>query len=193
MGKAQICVFCQQYTSHSTAKIKATVQELKARITSMKEELQGDSDPSKGHLLQEKRSALSHPLQERVKGALVRSRFLQLKDMDAPTSFFFNLERMVAQRKHMTCLELPVGTMTTCPNEMRSHAMDFYTDLFGEEQCSMEGREEFLEGLIQLSDEEKAALDFVLTLEGLMVAVNQMASGPAPGIDGLSTDLFFFF
>ena len=37
--------------------------------------------------------------------------------------------------------------------------MDFYTDLFGAEQCHMECREELLEGLPQLIPGEKAALD----------------------------------
>ena len=90
----------------------------------------------------------------------------------------------------MTCLELPGGRVTTCPNEMRSHAVDFYTKLFAEEQFDMEGREEILEALPQLSEGETAALDFELTLEELTIAVNQMASGCAPGIDGLSTDFF---
>ncbi len=122
--------------------------------------------------------------------ALVRSRFLQLKEMDAPTSFFFNVEKSVAQRKQMTCLKLPEGRVTTNPGEMRSCAMDFYTDLFRAEQCSMECHEELLGGLPQLSLEEKAALDCELTLEELTVAVNQLASGWAPGIDGLSADFF---
>ena len=76
----------------------------------------------------------------------------------------------------MTCLELPGGRVTTSPDEMRSHAMDFYTKLFAEEQCSMEGREELLKGLPQLSEGEKAALDFELTLQELTIAVNQLAS-----------------
>ena len=66
--------------------------------------------------------------------------------------------------------------------------MDFYADLFGAEQCSMVCREELLEGLPQLIPGEKAALDSELTLDELTGAVNQMASGRAPGIDGLSTD-----
>ena len=49
--------------------------------------------------------------------------------------------------------------MTTSPGEMRTHSMDFYTDLFGAEQCHMECREELLEGLPQLIPGEKAALD----------------------------------
>jgi len=37
----------------------------------------------------EKTNMLSSILNERVKGALVRSRFSTVRDMDAPTSFFF--------------------------------------------------------------------------------------------------------
>ncbi|KAJ3599422.1 hypothetical protein NHX12_033385 [Muraenolepis orangiensis] len=144
-------------------------------------------------LLQKKRLELSSFLQERVKGALVRCRFLEIKEMDALTPFFFNLERSVAQRKQMSCLKLPGGRVTSSPEEMRDHAMDFSTNLFGGEQCSIEGREEILEGLPQLSPEEKAALDLELTLEELTGAVNQMASGQAPGIDGLSGEFLKHF
>ncbi|KAJ3610842.1 hypothetical protein NHX12_022932 [Muraenolepis orangiensis] len=193
VGKAQIRVFCQQYTSHSTSKLKAAVEDLETSIRDLELGLQRDSNPSAGQLLQKKRLELSSFLQERVKGALVRCRFLEIKEMDAPTPFFFNLERSVAQRKQMSCLKLPGGRVTSSPEEMRDHAMDFYADLFGGEQCSIEGREEILEGLPQLSPEEKAALDLELTLEELTGAVNQMASGRAPGIDGLSGEFLKHF
>lgn len=64
-------MFCQQYTYHSTAKIKAAVQELEADIMRIEEGLLSDSDASLGSLLHEKRLELSSLLQERVKGALV--------------------------------------------------------------------------------------------------------------------------
>ncbi|KAJ3609089.1 hypothetical protein NHX12_023616, partial [Muraenolepis orangiensis] len=134
-------------------------------------------------LLQKKRLELSSFLQERVKGALVRCRFLEIKEMDAPTPFFFNLERSVAQRKQMSCLKLPGGRVTSSPEEMRDHAMDFYTNLFGESSAASRA----------LSPEEKAALDLELTLEELTGAVNQMASGRAPGIDGLSGEFLKHF
>ena len=96
-------------------------------------------------MLKEKRLELSTFL--RVKGALIRSRFLQLKDMDTPTSFFFNLEKSLAQRKHMTCLKLPGGQVTMSPSEMRRCAMDFYANHFKVEPCRMECQEKLLEGL----------------------------------------------
>lgn len=51
--------------------------------------------------------------------------------------------------------------MITSPNEMRNQAMDFYVNHFGAEQSYMECHEKLLEGLPQLSQEEKAALDSV--------------------------------
>lgn len=184
-------MFSQQYTSHSTAEIKAAVQNLEASISTIEKGIRRDSDPTASDLLQQKKKKeLSAFLQERVKGALVRSRFLQLKDMDAPSSFFFNLERNAVQRKQMACLKLPGGRLTADQNEMRAHAIDFYTSLFKAEPCSAENRKELLESLPQLSSEERAALDCGLTLEELTMAINQMPSGRAPGIDGLSTNFY---
>lgn len=54
----------------------------------------------------------------------------------------------------------------------------------------MECREELLEGLPQLTLEEKATLALEMTLEELTVVVNQLVSGRAPRINGLSTDFF---
>ncbi len=68
--------------------------------------------------------------------------------------------------------------------------MDFYANLFGAEACDVECHGELLEGLPQLSSGENAPLDREQILEELTAAVNQMASGRAPEIDGLSIDFF---
>ncbi|KAJ4927839.1 hypothetical protein JOQ06_015641 [Pogonophryne albipinna] len=46
---------------------------------------------------------------EKAKGTLIRACFTSTRDIDAPTTFFFNLERSVGQRKQMVCLRLPDG------------------------------------------------------------------------------------
>ncbi|KAJ4946362.1 hypothetical protein JOQ06_024029, partial [Pogonophryne albipinna] len=48
---------------------------------------------------------------EKAKGALIRACFTSMRDIDAPTTLFFNLERSVGQRKQMVCLRLPDGQM----------------------------------------------------------------------------------
>lgn len=142
--------------------------------------------------MHEKRSELGSLLQDKVEGALFRWRFLQLKYMDAPASFLFGLGRLTAQRMQMTCLKLPGGGVTTNPVEMRSHAVEFYTDLFAAGSC-VECRGELLGGLPLICLEEKAALDSELALEELTEAGNQTASSRAPGINGLSREFFRHF
>ena len=84
-------------------------------------------------------------LQERVKGALVRARFTTVRDMDAPTSFSFNLEKSVSRKKQMVCLRLPDGkTTATNQVEIRRHAVDFYSALFSVEDARMSCCGDFL-------------------------------------------------
>ncbi len=55
-------------------------------------------------------------LQEQVKNALIRSRFCSVKDMDAPSTCFFKLERNLMQHNPMLHLRCPDGTITDNPN-----------------------------------------------------------------------------
>ena len=152
-------MFCQQYTSYSTENIKrAMEQQLIGKI-----------------------QQLNSFLQEKAKGALVRAHFQHLRDKDAPTTFFFNLERSMAQGKQMVCLPLPGWNLTSEPAEMRRHTVEFYTDLFGAEECDGEAVADLLQDLPQLSPGERDTLSSDITLEELTTAVSQIAAGKAPG------------
>lgn len=87
---------------------------------------------TEGHSLKQKRQELGKFLQKKVKGALERSRFTSIKEMDAPTSFFFNLERSVSRAKQMLCLCLPDGMVTTDQGESTvSCRASYCRDLLG--------------------------------------------------------------
>ncbi|KAJ3583936.1 hypothetical protein NHX12_015433 [Muraenolepis orangiensis] len=188
VGKAQIRVFCQQYTAYSTANIRRAIEQLEREIRELESVSARNIEQS---LL--KQQQLNCFLQEKAKGALIRARFTSMRDIDAPTTFFFNLERSVGQRKQMVCLRLPDGQVTSEPAEMRRHAVSFYTDLFKAEGCDVEAADELFQGLPQLSPAESDTLGSDITLEELTSAVTQMASGKAPGIDGLPADFFKHF
>ena len=83
--------------------------------------------------------------------------------------------------------------MTTDPAEMRAHAVDFYSTLFGAEECDQRCVDKLLKGLPQLNDGERADMDRELSLDELTTAVQQLAKGRAPGIDGLSIDFYQHF
>jgi hypothetical protein len=86
VGKAQIRVFCQQYTALSQIEVKETIKVLEQDIKSIKLKLLTQNDTGLVMNLQDKRHELGLFLLERVKGALIRSRFASLEDMDAPSA-----------------------------------------------------------------------------------------------------------
>lgn len=113
--------------------------------------------------------------------------------MDSPTSYFFNLERKVAQQKCVLHLRKENGTLTSNPTEMRKMAMDFYADLYGNTDCDSENMAKLLQGLPKLQPGDKKKLDTMINLNELSEAVQQLSTGGAPGIDGLPAEFYKTF
>jgi len=70
-----------------------------------------------------KKHELRGILHEKVKSALVKARFISINDIDAPTKYFFNLEKKVVNNNYMHCLQRPDGQITSDPLMMRRTAV----------------------------------------------------------------------
>ncbi|KAL2103228.1 hypothetical protein ACEWY4_000096 [Coilia grayii] len=143
--------------------------------------------------INEKKKELRSFLQEQAKGALVRARISSIKDMDAPTSYFFNLEKKALHQKHMAFLKRDDGTVTTNQSEIRDMAIHFYENLYGKSDCDLRCAERLVQGLPMLSLEGGRTLDQPITFQELTEAVQQMSKGRAPRIDGLPADFYQHF
>ncbi|CDQ59921.1 unnamed protein product [Oncorhynchus mykiss] len=99
--------------------------------------------------LTELRRDLGSFFQVKAKGALVRARFSVLKEMDAPSSSFFGLERQSGEAKGRHCLRLSDGRVTSVVGEMRERTVEFYTELYRAEVCDpmSSGRAPGVDGL----------------------------------------------
>ncbi len=93
MGKGNIRLFCQNYAFHTSTMFKTTVQTLQKDIQLLEKHLGSNNERIQGDVLKKKKQELSSFLKEQAKGALIRAKFCSIKDMDAPSTFFFNLER----------------------------------------------------------------------------------------------------
>lgn len=194
VGKTQIKKFCPQYTANCSSRIKNVIETLEKQINLMELQLVNAHNSILYNDLQTKKRELRLVLNEKVKGALIRSRFMSLAEMDAPTSFFFNLEYKAAQQKQMPCLKLPDGRITSKTVEMRNHAVDFYSSLYAAENCeNSDCMTQLLQGLPQLDSGSKTVLDAGITFEEVTAAVRQLNSGRSPGLDGLPADFYKSF
>lgn len=138
--------------------------------------------------------ALASLLDTRVQGALVRSRVQNITEMDAPSCFFFGLEKKHGQKKVVHSLLSDTGQELTEPGQIRRRAVEFYSSLYSSEyeenDALMEG---FCGELPQVSAETNSQLDRPLQMEELHVALPSMQGRRAPGVDGLTVGFYKAF
>ncbi|KAK0155409.1 Transposon TX1 uncharacterized protein [Merluccius polli] len=145
-------------------------------------------------ILKVKKLALADLLDAKVQGALVRSRYQASTEMDAPSSFFFGLEKRSGQRRVIHSLLADTGQTLVEPSQIRKRAVQYYSALYKseyeEQGAEVDG---FCDGLPQVSEEINAELNRPLLMEELKAALQGMQGRRAPGMDGLSVEFYKAF
>jgi len=80
-----------------------------------------------------KRTQLADLLGGKAQGALVRSRFQSVNQMDAPSKFFFSLEKKNGQSRAIHAFRSESGGLLTNPADIRKRAVTFYENLYRNE------------------------------------------------------------
>ncbi len=132
IGKTQIKIFCQ-FLTYSSCNIKHEMTKLEKDISIIQNSLINQNDVNLQDDASQKKQELSILLNEKVKRTLVRSHYVYLQDMDAPTQFFFNLNKKCFYTNHMHALRTLDGIVTSDPLEMKRLAVVFYADLYAKE------------------------------------------------------------
>ncbi len=141
-----------------------------------------------------KKAQLADLLGYRVQGALVRSRFQSIDQMDVPSKYFFSMEKRMgrsvlfmhfAPRMERCCQTPPISV---------GEQLFFIKNLYRSELDSGRCVESvFFDNLPKVSEEASIDLSGVLTLGELFKALQSMESGRAPGVDGLPVDFYKAF
>ncbi|KAI3357185.1 hypothetical protein L3Q82_015640, partial [Scortum barcoo] len=122
-------------------------------------------------ILKTEKMALANLLDTKVQGELVWSCVQNVTEMDAPSSFFFEMEKKHGQSKYIHSLLSDTGQELTEPGQIRGRAMSFYSSLF---KSDYEENEELFEEICS----------------GLP---QSMQGRKAPGIDGLTVEFYKAF
>ena len=94
VGKVQIQQLCNQYNLNATREVTQSIKDLETEIVELEGLSSSTGNQSQFQALKAKINALADPLAGlRAQGALVRSRFQNIKEMDAPSKCVVNLER----------------------------------------------------------------------------------------------------
>lgn len=124
--------------------------------------LQEIEDVLKSSSPKKKKMALANLLENRVQGALIRSHFLDITEMDAPSNFFL-VEKKRGRSKAIHSLLCDARQELTELGQIRRRAVEFYSCLFSSEckenQVLTEG---FCGDLPRVSAETNSQLDWPL-------------------------------
>ena len=136
-------------------------------------------------------------IQNRTKGAILRSKCSWYEDGEKSTKFFLNLEKRKAVNSTIKKLiDKDSGRETTNSKEVLAELHSFYSTLFTK-KCSVSSNQcsQFLRNanLPLISDEHKTSCDKTITLEEITENLFNMNGGKSPGNDGLSVEFYKFF
>nr|BAC82609.1 pol-like protein [Danio rerio] len=193
-AKTQVKQLCQQYTINVTKDRKSTIEVLENEIKAMQEKADASGDLGFIRNFKEKKNSLNNLLDLTAQGALVRSRFQNIESMDAPSKFFFNLERKNGQKRCIYNLLSETGILLSESSEIRKRAVNFYQDLYKSEIISDESdTSDFFNNLPQVPQDFNVELKKAVTLEELQKALQSMECNKVPGIDGLPAEFYKTF
>ncbi|KAK0155412.1 Transposon TX1 uncharacterized protein [Merluccius polli] len=114
--------------------------------------------------------------------------------MDAPSSYFFGLERKNGQGRVIHTLLSEAGEEIVEPSQIRRRAVEFYASLYTSEYVEDDGlMEGFTRGLPQVSEATNSCLEGPIQAQELRAALQGMQARRAPGIDGLTVEFFKAF
>jgi len=185
----------QWFTRNITKETNFRMSILEADILKLQDLAENTGTRGFLDLLLDKKTQLADLLGSRTQGALVRSRFQNMNQMDASTKFFFNLEKKNGQSRTIHGLRSESGILLTDPSDIRQRAVGFYKDLYKSEvatELENEG-EFFFENLPQVPESINSGISGPLSMSELQKAFQGMVSGKAPGIDGIPVDFYKSF
>ena len=135
---------------------------------------------------------LDQLLEERTRGAMMRTQQEWYDGAETMKKFFFALGKYKARKKIISKIRRKDGSTITDQEQIHKHIESFYANLFKEKTRT---NQNFLEGLTfpQVKDKDQSILNDPIMLEEIKIAVNQLADDKCSGIDGLSANWYKMF
>ena len=153
-----------------------------------------DGDNTVSVLISDTESRLKALRVKEIEGIMIRSRAQWLEEGERPSRYFFNLQKIKAQRSHSSSVYDLNGTEVSPQEEIEKAHVDFYLRLFSEEPMDAALLDDLLSLLSrQLSSDQALSCEGQMMLDEMTFALRSMNANKAPGPDGLSVEFYAKF
>ena len=141
--------------------------------------------------LQSLQRTLFHLNRQKARGARIRAQAQWAEEGEAPTSYFFRLEKTHGRRKLFHSIRNLAGMVVSSLSAICTAWMEFYVQLFTSQALDRTEQQFFLSCISsKLSDAQLLQCEGPLTQAECERALDGMAGGKSPGTDGLPAEFY---
>ena len=186
--KRLICSFSRKHAS-----------TFRKRVSSLERTLfflhrRADRGEDVDQLLADTKSDLAEAHRQRARGCQIRANVQWAEEGEASTAYFYNLERQQGQQRLFSAIRTLGGLVVTSLVLIAHAWVTFYATLFTAQSLDVVQQDFFLSQIQQtLSAEQRRLCEGELSLEECKAALDGMALGKAPGLDGLPAEFYLRF
>ena len=191
---------CISYCSYKNKKERQYEKELIIENKALEENMCKNPNENTRQILKTNNNELAQIAHERSQGAQLRANCLHIENNEQNSSYFFSKEKSRAEAKAMTTLIDDNGTVFHNLCDISNEQKVFYENLYQEPQNEtvkdiQEATQYFLDKtkIKTIDDIDRNALDNVITLNEISLALNDLPNNKTPGCDGLDASFYKFF
>lgn len=139
-------------------------------------------------------SELETLLETKLDGARIRAKIAHLDLADKSSKYFLHKENDHGHKRLISAIDWEGKTLTSS-DSIRNACASFYENLLTAENISADLQDLFLFPLPKLCEADRDTCEGLLTKDDCVHAINLMADGKSPGLDGLPKEFYqrFFY
>ncbi|KAM7285059.1 hypothetical protein ISCGN_032033 [Ixodes scapularis] len=135
------------------------------------------------------KTRLQEMMEERLRGAQVRSRELNLEGETQPTKIFRTFERKRAQANHISNVRYE-GHLVSGQEEVAAAFESHYKRLFSKQECDTSTHHTYLQELAAVPDDIKDLINAPIRESEVRRAIKKLSGNKAPGPDGIGAEFY---
>ena len=197
MCKLRIKEFSISYCKQKIKIKNNLIEDLENKVQAKEKEL---IDSNYNHNIQAQRDILANDLhnliEEKNKGAYIRSRAKWMEEGEKSTKFFFNLEKQNISKNTIKKLKRNDGSYTKNDADIIEEGRSFYENLYAREDISDNDIKYYLNevnDINSLSENESRNLEGKITKQECESAIKNMKNNKSPGSDGIPIEFYKTF
>ena len=195
--KCQIRGVSIQFSARKKKSKENLIKIFEKRIYDLEQRNDTYNDMDIEEQLRETKAEFNKLIEEKTKGAMIRSKATWCEEGERPTKYFLNLEKRNSNNKTISKLLLDNGSIITNTEDIINAQKEFYNKLYTTslQDDTAENFENFTRNLEipALNNDQNIQLDQPISEQEVYNALKLSPTGKTPGSDGLPNEFYQTF